>query len=268
MKNKVRMGLVGVFLLLLIGSIAVSAFAGDLLETIKDRGYIVCGTTLAAPPFAYRDNEGNPAGFEIDLMNLLGEYMGVKVKVEDMAWAGLIPALLSGRIDVIASRMSATMERATKVVFSHPWFYTGTYAFARVDEGFKTWEDANKKGVKVGAIAGAIGATVAREKMPKADLVTYELDGDQLAALLSGRVDVAVNDELVGLMWTKTHSNIVELQGNMQPDVYAYAVRPDCFHLVRWLDLFFATIMRNGQYAKLYEKWLGKPWEPSWGLHP
>lgn len=55
---------------------AVTAGAGqDLLEKIKKEGKIVIGTTLAAPPFAYRNDKGEPEGLEIDLMNKLGEYM-------------------------------------------------------------------------------------------------------------------------------------------------------------------------------------------------
>ena len=263
-----KLAVISVLLLGLMVSVVTIGSAKDLLDTIKDHGYIICGTTLAAPPFAYRDVAGSPAGFEIDLMNLLGKYMGVEVQIEDMAWAGLIPALLSGRIDVIASRMSATMERATKVTFSQHWLYTGTYAFALDSAGFTTWQEANKPGVKVGAIAGAVGETIARAKMSEATLITYELDGDEMKALTDGRIDVALNDELIGLMWTQGNEEIVMLEGNLQPDVYAYAVRPEDMHLVRWLDLWFDTIMRTGEYAEIYEKWLGKPWEPNWGLHP
>jgi len=251
--------------------LASNALAGqDLLEQIKAKGEIVIGTTLAAPPFAYRDANGEPAGFEIDLMHKLGEYMGVKVRVEDMAWAGLIPALLSKRIDVIGARMSATMERATKVVFAHPWLMTGTFAVARDGKGFKTWEDLNRPDVKVCAIAGAIGAKVAKEKLPKAQLMTLELDGDQLKALKDGRVDAALNDELIVMGFAQKVPGLTMLEGNIQPDAYAYAVRPDfeSYRMKNWLDLYFATIMRTGEYGEIYQKWLGKPWQPDFNMHP
>ncbi len=250
---------------------ASSAMAGsDLIEDIKNKGEIVIGTTLAAPPFAFKDENGKPAGFEIDLMNKLGEYMGVKVKVEDMAWAGLIPALLSKRIDIIGSRMSATLERATKITFAHPWLLTGTFACATEKSGAKTWEDLNKEGVKVAAIAGALGAKVVETKLPKAELVTFELDGDQRKALADGRVDAAVNDELIVQEFAAKIDGVKMLDGNMQPDVYAYALRPDVdsMHLKEWLDLYFATIMRTGEYGAIYEKWLGKPFKPSFDFLP
>lgn len=249
---------------------SVASAETDLLDKIKSRGKIVIGTTLAAPPFAYRNDKGVPAGFEIDLMHKLGEYMGVEVEVADMAWGGLIPALLSKRIDLIGARMSATMERATKVVFAHPWLMTGTFAVARDGKGFAKWEDLNKPGVKVCAIAGAIGATVAKKKLPKATLVTYELDGDQLKALKDGRVDAALNDELIVMGFAKKVGGLKMVAGNLQPDAYAYAVRPDfaSYRMKNWLDLFFATIMRTGEYGAIYEKWLGKPWQPNWNMHP
>lgn len=251
--------------------LASNVLAGqDLLDEIKARGEIVIGTTLAAPPFAYRDVNGEPAGFEIDLMKKVGEYMGVKVKVEDMAWAGLIPALLSKRIDVIGARMSATMERATKVVFAHPWLMTGTFALVREGKGFNSWEDLNRPDVKICAIAGAIGAKVAKEKLPKAKLITLELDGDQLKALKDGRVDAVLNDELIVMGYAEKVSGLTMLEGNMQPDAYAYAIRPDfeSYRMKNWLDLYFATIMRTGEYGVIYEKWLGKPWVPDFSMHP
>lgn len=257
-------------LMVLMLCTAAGANAGqDLLEKIKKDGKIVIGTTLAAPPFAYRNDKGEPEGLEIDLMNKLGEYMGVEVEVADMAWGGLIPALLSGRIDIIGARMSATMERATKVVFAHPWLMTGTFAVAK-DSRFKTWEDLNKPGIKVCAIAGAIGAAVAKAKLPKATLVTFELDGDQLKALKDGRVDAALNDELIVMGFTQKIDGAKVLEGNMQPDAYAYAARPDfaSYRMKNWLDLYFATIMRSGEYNEIYKKWLGKDWEPGWNMHP
>lgn len=262
--------LLGILLAVFALGMANDASAADLLDTIKQRGYIICGTTLGAPPFAYADSKGTPVGFEIDLINKLGEHMGVKVKIEDMAWAGQIPALLTGRIDVISSRMSATLERATKIVFAHPWLMTGTFAISPKSKGFKTWRDLNKPRMRIGAIAGSIGATLARKKLPKARLVTYELDGDMFKALRDGREDGGLNDELIVIMAAKRYPELIVLEGNLQPDVYAYAVRPDfeSYRLKNWLDLFLATIMRTGEYAEIYEKWIGKPWEPSWGLHP
>lgn len=261
---------IGVLLAGFVAGMASPASAADLLDTIKKRGYIICGTTLGAPPFAYADSKGNPVGFEIDLINKLGEYMRVKVKIEDMAWAGQIPALFTGRIDVISSRMSATLERATKVVFTHPWLMTGTFAISHKSRGLKTWRDLNKPGMKVGATAGSIGAILARKKLPQARLVTYELDGDMFKALKDGREDGGLNDELIVVMATKKYPELTVLEGNLQPDVYAYALRPDfeSYRLKNWLDLFFATIMRTGEYGEIYEKWIGKPWLPSWGLHP
>ena len=261
--------MVAVMMALILCTASIASAEKDLLEKIKKDGKIVIGTTLAAPPFAYLNDKGEPEGLEIDLMYKLGEYMGVEVEVADMAWGGLIPALLSKRIDIIGARMSATMERATKVVFAHPWLMTGTFAVAK-DGKFVKWEDLNKPGVKVCAIAGAIGASVAKNKLPNAKLVTFELDGDQLKALKDGRVDAALNDELIVMGFAKKINGAEVLKGNMQPDAYAYAVRPtfESYRMKNWLDLYFATIMRSGEYGEIYKKWLGKEWEPNWNMHP
>lgn len=128
---------IAVILMLLVLVSCAGLAAGDVLKDIVNRGYIDTATILAAPPFAYRDKEGNPAGFEIELALLFGEKLGVEVKFHDYDCAGCIPALLSGRVDIVASRFSNTFPRATQIVFCSPWFVTGTFIGCRKDAPYE-----------------------------------------------------------------------------------------------------------------------------------
>lgn len=243
----------------------------DLLEEIINKGYMEIATILAAPPFAFRDKEGNPAGFEVDMLKLLEKKLGVEVKINDYSCAGCIPALLSKRVDLIATRFSTTLARATKVVFVHPWFYTGGYACCRKDAPFQTGWDLNQEGITIGAVEASVGVDAAKISCPKAKIITFPLDIDVIEALRIERIDAAINDELIIDAQVKAYPDELRfLPGNLKPDTYAYMVRADLesIHLREWLDLFFAKIMRSGEYAEMYEKWIGKPWEPTWELHP
>jgi ABC-type amino acid transport substrate-binding protein len=261
-------------LLLLAILIAPSGvvMAGDLLVEIQKRGEIKIGNTLTLPPFGMRNEKGDPIGFSVDFYRLIEEGLGVKVKIEDMAWAGLIPALLSGRIDAIGAPMLATLERAQKVIFTHAWFFTGTHANVRVgiDNPIKSPEELNRKGLKCAAIEGSIGEWVVRNKLPKCTPVILESMEDIHQALLTGRVDATFQDELIGKSLVDRYPNkIGQLDYNFRPVTYSFAVRPDLdsYHLKCWFDQFFGNIIRSGKYGEIYEKWTGKEFKVTAGFH-
>ena len=73
---------------------------------------LLVGMELAYPPFEMRDERGEPAGVSVDLARALGEQLGRAVEIQNLPFDGLIPALKTGRIDLIISSMTATPERA------------------------------------------------------------------------------------------------------------------------------------------------------------
>lgn len=70
---------------------------------------------LAYPPFETTDENGDPAGISVEMAYALGEYLDRPVRIENMAWSGLIPALTTGKIDIILSSMTITEERAMAI---------------------------------------------------------------------------------------------------------------------------------------------------------
>lgn len=86
--------------------------------------YIV-GTEAQFPPFEIVDSSGNVVGFDVDLLNAIAEDQGFKVEYLDQDFAGLIPALQTGNVDIIASGMTITEEREGEVDFSEPYITAG-----------------------------------------------------------------------------------------------------------------------------------------------
>jgi hypothetical protein len=83
------------------------------------------GMELAYPPFEMTDTSGKPSGVSVRLAEALGSHLGREVRIENIAFDGLIPALKTGKIDCIISSMTATPERATSIAFSAPYLKTG-----------------------------------------------------------------------------------------------------------------------------------------------
>ncbi len=96
-----------------------------VLDRIMKKGELVVGTSGSMPPFNMTTKDGDIIGLEIDLANDMAAGMGVKLRLETMLFAELLPALEAGKVDMILSGMTITSERNLKVAFVGPYFVTG-----------------------------------------------------------------------------------------------------------------------------------------------
>src|SRR4029077_234626 len=85
------------------------------------RGKIIIGTVTGAPPFGTIDEKGNPAGYDIDVANLIGKYLGVQVEIQPQTTAARIPALQAHKVDMLVATLAPTPERAKQVMFTMPY---------------------------------------------------------------------------------------------------------------------------------------------------
>ncbi len=149
------------------------------------------------PPFGYVDEKGNPAGFDVEAVNWIAEKMGFEVKHQPMDWDGIIPALLAGKIDMIASGMSITPERAARVDFSDPYFQLEKVIVGRNDSTL-TVEEVFGGDLKLGVQRGTSEHDLL-EKKKVDEKLSYQLgyyDSGPLAIedLVNGRVDAVAMD--------------------------------------------------------------------------
>ena len=117
--------LIRVIGLVLVLSMSLPAWAGaadngGMLASVKKRGVMRVGFSTFVP-WAMQDKDGEFVGFEIDVARRLAKDMGVQVQFEPTQWSGIIPALLSGKFDIIIGGMSIQPARALKVNFSNPY---------------------------------------------------------------------------------------------------------------------------------------------------
>ena len=115
----------------------------------QDAKPLVVGMELAYPPFEMTDTAGKPTGVSVDLANALGKSLERPVLIQNMAFDGLIPALKTGKVDLVISSMTATEERAKSIDFSDPYISTGLCLLLKKDSTAQSIADLDKEGVKV-----------------------------------------------------------------------------------------------------------------------
>lgn len=166
---------------------------GGLIDDISRRGVLRVGMSTFVP-WAMNDKEGNLVGFEIDVASRLAEDLGVEVEFVPTKWSGIIPALLTGKFDVIIGGMGIRPERSLKVNFTVPYDYSGMslVAHKKLAAGFNELSDFNKTDVVIAVRIGTTAADAAQKYLPEAELKLFDDEAQALQELKTGRVHAVV----------------------------------------------------------------------------
>ena len=237
-----------------------TSMAGTLNEIVK-RGELRVAVQSGAAPYAFVDKNGNHTGSMVEFTREMAKRMGVKLKILDFDWDGLIPALLSGKADILAADMTPTLKRALKITFADPWYYVQPCIFTKTGASYKVLEDVNKPSVTVGVLLGSTGETIAKKLLPNAKIKTYKGGGRMIVqALLAGHVDAGVNDDLAVLTvlpdFPPNSIRLLDKRLGKGKDPLAFAVRQESVNLWQWINLYFKTIRADGTYQKNVQYWM------------
>ncbi|MEM8614236.1 MAG: basic amino acid ABC transporter substrate-binding protein [Cyanobacteria bacterium P01_H01_bin.105] len=216
----------------------------------------VVGTEPAFPPFESQSDSGELIGFDIDLMNAIGEQAGVDIEFESLPFDGLIPALQAGTIEAAISGMTITEERAETVDFSRPYFRAGL-AIAVAEDDTETTSLESLEGKTIAVQIGTTGAETANG-IQDAKVSTFDSAPLALQELSNGNADAVINDAPVTLDAIAT-GNIagVKVVGELlTEEFYGIAMPKDSANLEA-LNTALAELIDNGTYDTIYEKWFG-----------
>lgn len=115
-------------------ALAVTAAAAQqpipLPDAIRSAGFVRIGIEATYPPMAYKDPATNERrGFNVDLVTEIAKVLGLRIQWEEMAFAQLIPALTTNRIDFSGSSMTDLPSRRDRLSFVD-YVSTGPQIFA------------------------------------------------------------------------------------------------------------------------------------------
>jgi len=217
------------------------------------------GAETTFPPFEFQDEKTKDyVGFDIDIMKAIGKQMGYEVQIQSMGFDALIPALEAGQIDIIASAMTITDERAKKVAFSKPYYKSGLSIIVKKDNNsVKAFKDLEGK-----RLAVQIGTTGAEEakKIKDAKVREFNSTSEAFLELKAGGVDAVVNDLPVNEYYlaqggSKDAKGVGEV---LNAEEYGLAIAKKNTELAQKVNKALEEIKKNGEYEKIYMKWFNK----------
>lgn len=155
------------------------------------------GVEGAYPPFSSVGPDGQIKGFDIDIAKALCAEIKAQCTLVQLDFDGMIPALQSKKIDMIAASMSITPERLKVVDFSDKYYTTPNRLIAKSGSGIDG-TPAGFKGKKVGVQRATIHDRYATAKFTGATIVRYGKQDEIYLDLAAGRIDATLVDAVAG----------------------------------------------------------------------
>jgi arginine/lysine/histidine/glutamine transport system substrate-binding and permease protein len=218
---------------------------------------LTVATEPAFPPFESQAEGGGYEGFDIDLMNAIGEAAGFTVEFQALPFDGIIPALQAGTVDAAISSMTITSERAQTVDFSRPYFKAGL-AIAVPEDNTDTTSLEDLEGKRIAVQIGTTGAGQAAE-IEGATVSTFDSAPLALQELANGNADAVINDAPVTLYAIQT-GNIggLKVVGELVTEEFYGIALPKGSPNLERINSGLATILEDGTYEEIYQKWFGE----------
>jgi len=235
------------------------------VEQIMKRGVLKVGMSTFVP-WAMKDKTGKLIGFEIDVATKLAEDMGVEVEFVPTKWAGIIPALLTGKFDVIIGGMSIRPDRNLKVNFSIPYDYAGQSLAAnkKLAAGFNRLEDFNRSDVIIAARLGSTAADAANKFMPKAQKKFFDDEAQVIQEVVNARAHAAVASAPLPAFQTIKYPDqlFLPIQGTFTREPIGFAVRKGDFDTLNYFNNWIRFVEAKGWLAERKHYWFEtKDWE-------
>lgn len=221
---------------------------------------IIVGTNAAFPPFEFVTEEGkgiidNYDGIDILMAKEIGADMDVEIKIENLDFDGLLPALASGKIDMILAGMTVKPERLENADFSDPyWVAVQTIIVPEANTDITS--AASLKGKKVGVITGYTGDIALGEMGLTTELQRYKKGIDAVMDLQSGRLDAVVIDSPTAARFIQKFDGLkgVEDKEAFATEEYAVAVKKGNTELLEKVNATIKRLMENGDIDRFSEE--------------
>ena len=241
---------------------------GDI-QLIQEGKLTVC-THLPYEPFQYQDESGEVVGFDVDLLDLLAEDLGVEQEILNVGeWEQVTSGAVfaANRCDIGMGAMTITEERAEALHISDPYFDATQALIVQAGSGIEGLEDL--EGELVGVQTGTTGQDYGEANAEEFGYTTQNFEdlALQLNALKAGQIAAAINDNVPILSFVEENPEtemVTEFDTGEQYGFPAKKDDPNAEQLIARLNELLAQAFDDGTYDEIYEKWFGvKPGETS-----
>lgn len=217
------------------------------------------GMELSYPPFEMSDENNEPSGVSVDLAYALGEYLDRPVRIENIAFAGLISSLKTGKIDMILSSMTATEERAQSIDFSAPYLETGLCLLVSKDSDIENISDADADGKSIAVKQGTTGHLYAIDNIEHAQVLPLEKETAAVIEVTQGKADAFIYDQMSTYRnWQRHPDTTRPILAPFKTEYWAVGIRKGNKELVNSVNAFLSEFKSQGGFEELGDRYLSE----------
>lgn len=224
---------------------APTAFAQELVWAADAEG---------GAPYSFPDPR-NPAhiiGFEVDLVNALAARMGRTARFVQNQWDGLVPGLERGEYDVVINGLEITPERAQKISFSNPYFYSTLTITTRADDTRVQRAD-DLRGRTVGVLRVSFAERYLQD-LKNVTIRSYDGQVQQFIDLGLSRLDATVMDTPVAAYYA-TGPQVRNIEIPSARMAFGIGIRKSDGALLQKMNAVLDSMKQEGALRKIYTDW-------------
>ena len=244
---------------ILFGTLTVLAMAALLAACGKKEAgkVLVMGTNAEFPPFETRGgaNGSEIVGFDVEVAKAIAAKVGLPLKIEDMKFDSLLPALSAGKVDMVLAGMTITPERAQNVDFSAP-YYKATQVVLLLAGGFIPESKDDLKGKTIAVQLGTTGDGVAAEITGQENVRPFTSAMDAVVELMNSKVDCVVIDEQPAIQFAKKNPELMLVRLAFDDEFYGVAVKKGNAELLAQINAALAEIAADGRNDQFVDQWM------------
>lgn len=239
--------------------------AKSAIQEAVQRGTLRVGLSSFVP-WAMQDKAGKYIGFEVDVATRLARDLGLALELVPTRWSGIIPALLTGKFDIIIGGLSITPERSLRVNFSIPYDYAGIEAVGthKAAGGRTRLEAFNTPETVIAVRTGSTAATAAKQTLPKATLRLFDDEAPAVQEMLVGRAHLIFASAPLGTFEVlRAPDSLVSFTRELlYPQPIGIAVRKGDVDTLNVLDSWIRVMEAEGWLKQRKAYWFGsREWE-------
>lgn len=218
---------------------------------------VTMATSADYPPYEFIDTSSGSqeiVGFDVDIAKYITEKLGYTLKIDNIDFNGLIPALQSKRADFVMAGMTPTAERKKNVDFSQIYYDAKNTIVAKKDSGFTS--AASLSGKKLGVQLGSIQEEAAK-KFTGVNVQPLNRINEMIQELKAGRIDAILMEDTVAAGYLKSNPDLAANVIPNEGDSGSAIAFPKGSAMLAEFDPILTELKSSGKLEEFITKWFG-----------
>lgn len=237
----------------LAGCGSKNAASSDAEYALVESGVLTMGTNAAFPPYEFYDGE-KIVGIDAEICEAIATKLGLQVKITDMDFSSLIPAVQSGKIDIALAGMTVNEERLQNVDFTTS-YATGVQVII-VPEDSDIVDVDGLKDKQIGVQESTTGHIYCSDDYGEDHVTAYTNGATAVQALVNGKVDCVVIDQQPAIAFVAANEGLKILDTEYVTEQYAAAVSKDNSALTAKINEALAELTADGTIQAILDKYI------------